>query len=144
AHAKGILHRDLKPANILVTSAGVKLLDFGLAKLTAPDADHTQTMAGSVMGTPAYMSPEQAQAKPLDARSDVFSLGAVLYELISGRRAFKGESMVDILSAVVRDEPASLEGPLAALVAGCLKKRAEERFSSMAEVRAALLNTRLS
>ncbi len=142
AHSKGILHRDLKPANILVTNAGVKLLDFGLAKLAIPNAEATQTLDGTVMGTPAYMSPEQAQARPLDARSDMFSFGAVLYEMISGRRAFQGGSMVDILSAVVRDEPAPLEGPLARLVTGCLKKQVAERFGSMAEVKAALVNTR--
>ena len=132
----------MKPANILVTGAGVKLLDFGLAKLAVSNAEATQTLDGTVMGTPAYMSPEQAQAKPLDARSDMFSFGAVLYGMISGRRAFQGGSIVDILSAVVRDEPAPLEGPLAGLVTGCLKKQVEERFGSMAEVKAALVNTR--
>jgi len=144
AHSRGILHRDLKPANILVTKKGsAKLLDFGLAKLTT-ESDATQTIEGTVLGTAAYMSPEQAQGKPLDDRSDVFSFGAVLYEMISGRQAFTGESVVDILSAVVRDEPSPLEGPLARLVAGCLKKRPAERFSSVAQVRVALGTLRTS
>jgi serine/threonine protein kinase len=111
AHGHGILHRDLKPANILITVKGTaKLLDFGLAKFAAAaGSDITQTVEGTVMGTAAYMSPEQAQGKPLDERSDIFSLGAVLYELVSGDRAFSGSSMVDVLSAVVRDEPRPLQ-----------------------------------
>jgi serine/threonine protein kinase len=98
AHRKGIIHRDLKPGNILVTDAGVKLLDFGLAKLlqeSNPDGDTvTQTQAGTILGTAAYMSPEQAEGKTVDARSDVFSFGLVLYEMLSGRRAFSGQTSV--------------------------------------------------
>ena len=92
AHRQGILHRDLKPANILLTDNGcAKLLDFGLAKLViAEDCDGTQTMEGTVLGTAAYMAPEQAEGKPLDERSDIFSFGTVLYEMISGTRAFTG------------------------------------------------------
>ena len=100
AHRRGILHRDLKPANIMVTGQGVgadlpqatiaKLLDFGLAKLASADADATRTADGVVSGTAGYMSPEQAEGKPLDVRSDIFSFGAVLYELLSGTRAFGG------------------------------------------------------
>src|SRR5262245_16208646 len=102
AHARGICHRDLKPDNILLTRKGtIKLLDFGIAKLTTTGGDRTQdptqaqTMTSGVVGTPLYMSPEQAEGAPIDARSDVFSLGAVLYELLTGRRAF------DSLAAVL-------------------------------------------
>jgi eukaryotic-like serine/threonine-protein kinase len=128
AHAAGILHRDLKPANILMTAKGAtKLLDFGVAKLIA-DGDATLTMA--ISGTPAYMSPEQTEGKPLDARSDIFSFGAVLYELPAGRRAF------DSLAAVLRDDPQALESPASAIVKRCLAKQPRRwvcaRFSKAA------------
>ncbi len=144
AHAKGIVHRDLKPGNIFVTGAGVKLLDFGLAKLRSAgeNSDDTlsMTMAGTVVGTVAYMSPEQAQAKPLDARSDIFSFGLVLYEMLSGQRAFSAETGIAVMAAIVRDEPKPLKaGPeLEKIVARCLRKNPAERFQSMTEVRAAL------
>jgi len=116
AHRKGITHRDLKPANILVTKAGVKLLDFGLAKRAAAvgEADATQTVAigltqvGTIVGTPEYMSKEQVEGKETDARSDIFSFGAVLYELITGKKAFEGKSAASVMAAVLRETPAPM------------------------------------
>jgi eukaryotic-like serine/threonine-protein kinase len=139
AHARGILHRDLKPANIMMTTSGAKLLDFGLAKILAEASDDaTRTMAGTVMGTASYMSPEQAQGKAIDARSDVFSFGAVLYELLTGRRVFERESLLDTLNAVVREDPRPLDSPASSIVMRCLAKQQENRFQTIAEVRAAL------
>ena len=144
AHEHGILHRDLKPANVIVVQQGgtphAKLLDFGVARLASDDPGATRTVAGEVMGTPAYMSPEQAAARPLDARSDVFSFGAVLYELLAGTRAFTGDSTAQILSAVLRDEPSPLEAPpaLQQIVRRCLAKDPDRRFQTMADVRHAL------
>src|SRR5580704_762365 len=140
AHSRGLLHRDLKPGNILVTAKGTaKLLDFGLAKLmTDSDSEATKTIEGAVMGTAAYMSPEQAQGKSLDERSDIFSFGTVLYEMLSGTRAFGGGSMLDILNSVVRDDPAPLQSPASGIVKRCLAKQPAQRFQSIAEVKAAL------
>ena len=143
AHNKGILHRDLKPANIMMTSAGTKLLDFGLAKIAAdPNDGATGTIAGTVLGTAAYMSPEQAQGMPADARSDVFSLGAVFYELLSGTRVFERSSFLDTLNAVVREEPPPLESPAANIITRCLAKQAASRFQTMRELKAALQQVR--
>jgi tetratricopeptide (TPR) repeat protein len=144
AHEHGILHRDLKPANVMVVRQGetphAKLLDFGVAQLASSDPSATRTVGGEVMGTPAYMSPEQVSAKPLDARSDVFSFGAVLYELLAGTRAFTGDSAAQILSAVLRDDPKPLEAPpaLQQIVRRCLAKDPDRRFPTMADVRQAL------
>jgi serine/threonine-protein kinase len=133
AHGRGILHRDLKPANILVTAKGTaKLLDFGLAKLTAgSDSDLTKTVEGTVMGTAAYMAPEQIEGKPCDARSDVFSFGAVLYEMLAGSRAFDG------MASVLRDDPKPPPA-LENLVLRCLAKQPGQRFPTITEVKAAL------
>jgi serine/threonine-protein kinase len=147
AHGKGIVHRDLKPANILATSGGVvKLLDFGLAKQShgSLTEDETQTMGvtqvGTIMGTPAYMSPEQAEGKPADARSDIFSFGAVLYEMLAGRRAFSGGSSAATIGAIVHKNLDPLNAPpaLEAIVRRCLSKSPDGRFQSATDLRRAL------
>src|SRR5713101_6154711 len=149
AHKKNITHRDLKPANILVTTSGVKLLDFGLAKMgtasVAPASDDaTQSMdlteVGTVLGTAAYMSPEQTKGEQTDARSDIFSFGVVLYEMLSGRRAFSKKTAIETMAAIVRDEPAPMDAPLklSAIITRCLRKAPAERFQTAAEVRVAL------
>jgi serine/threonine protein kinase len=156
AHAAGIVHRDLKPSNIMITGQGaVKLVDFGLAKLLergAGESDATQTLVsaertaeGTTVGTAAYMSPEQAEGKPVDERSDIFSFGAVLYEMITGQRAFQGTTRLSTLSAVLRDEPKAPgeireETPdeLGRIIARCLRKEPGRRFQHMADLAVAL------
>ena len=132
AHASGVIHRDLKPANIMVTCDGiVKVLDFGLAR-RAPlsgEGDSALTVEGEILGTPAYMSPEQAEGKPSGPRSDVFSFGAVLYEMVTGRRAFVGQSPVAVLGAVLYADrsPAGLPRDLANVLNRCLAKDPSRR-----------------
>jgi len=138
AHAKGIVHRDLKPANIKLAPGNiVKVLDFGLAKPLAEDD-------GAVEGTPAYMSPEQVRGQPVDARTDVWAFGCVLYETLTGRRAFNGRCTADLLDAVLHAdvEPLDRGHPLAAIVERCLRKNPEDRFARIGDVRAALAHVR--
>jgi serine/threonine-protein kinase len=147
AHRHKITHRDLKPANIMITQRGVKLLDFGLAKLeTGPlqETDETLTQAltkqGQIVGTLQYMSPEQLQGKPADARSDIFSFGAVLYEMLSGKRAFEGSSAASVIAAVLERQPAPLElsPPLDRVIRACLEKDPEQRMQAARDAKRAL------
>jgi eukaryotic-like serine/threonine-protein kinase len=147
AHRNKITHRDLKPANILITKQGVKLLDFGLAKLentTLQQADATLTQAltkeGQIVGTLQYMSPEQLQGKEADARSDIFSFGAVLYEMLSGKRAFEGSSAASVIAAILERQPAPLElsPPLDRVIRACLEKDPERRIQTARDVKLAL------
>jgi Tol biopolymer transport system component/predicted Ser/Thr protein kinase len=163
AHAAGIIHRDLKPGNVMVSGApersgSIKVLDFGLAKLTdkadSRDREFTGSMhqdgapasgEGSIVGTVSYMSPEQAEGKKVDARSDIFSFGSLLYEMVTGRRAFQGDSRLSTLSAVLREEPKpasqiveGLPRELERIIARCLRKSPERRPQTMADLKVAL------
>jgi Tol biopolymer transport system component/predicted Ser/Thr protein kinase len=144
AHKKSITHRDLKPANIMLTKSGIKLLDFGLAKQSAPlkesDATNALTEQGQILGTLQYMSPEQLQGKEVDARSDLFSFGCVLYELLTGKRAFDGPSKASVIAAILEREPAALEiaRPLDRVVRRSLAKDPDQRFQTARDLKAAL------
>ncbi len=168
AHSIGIVHRDLKPANVMVTPEGLaKVLDFGLAKLALGEAalagfgvpmdsnditisihapsERPKTAEGAIIGTVAYMSPEQAEGRRIDARSDIFSFGAVLYEMLTGERAFHGGSGLEILAAVLRDTPRGFDKPsvdvspeLRDIVLRCLRKDPDQRYQAMTDVKTAL------
>jgi len=156
AHAGGIIHRDLNPGNIMVSEAGlIKVLDFGLAKLTerprlaeveSTGSPRVQTEEGMILGTVSYMSPEQAEGKKVDARSDMFSFGLVLYEMVTGQRAFQGETKMSTLAAILNQEPKpareitrTLPYDLEKVITRCLRKGPERRWQSIVDVKVALL-----
>jgi serine/threonine protein kinase len=152
AHRSGIIHRDLKPANIMVTRHGVKLLDFGIAKFernsTIVDSTLTGTLTsggtqlGFVLGTPQYMAPEQIQGRTVDTRSDIFALGCVLYEMLSGRKAFVGDSVADVSAAILVMQPAplsqivpSIPPALERTIGKCLCKDPDERWQTARDLK---------
>ena len=149
AHEKGIIHRDLKPANIMITAAGaVKVLDFGLAKAadssaasgdpaSSPTMTMSPTRVGMILGTAAYMSPEQARGKAVDRRADIWAFGAVLHEMLTGKQTFAGETITDVLASVVKEQPAldRLPGRVRMIVERCLQKDPRQRWQSIGDVR---------
>ena len=155
AHAHGIVHRDLKPGNVMVTDTGVKVLDFGIAKYTRTGDENAETdtagmteaaitARGQIVGTPAYMSPEQAEGKPVDARSDVFAFGIVLYEMVCGQVPFRGDTTLAALASTLQGTPEppshlrrEVPRPLEHLILRCLEKSPDARFSSGQELRKA-------
>ena len=156
AHEKHIVHRDLKPENLFITREGhIKILDFGIAKLTSLENSAsgsietwaTQTKAGSILGTICYMSPEQVRGKRVDHRSDIFSLGAILYEMVTGKRAFSGETEADTMTAVLKEDPSpvtlarqDIPRGFEQIVLDCLEKEPEKRFESVRDLAFALNN----
>src|SRR6266496_828760 len=159
AHAAGIVHRDLKPENLMISKDGfIKILDFGLAKLVEPGSTDLSVMPtavapptepGTVMGTAGYMSPEQAGGQPLDFRSDQFSLGAILYEMVTGQRAFQRKTGAETLVAILREEPEPIAqvspktpGPVRWIIERCLAKDPEERYASTKDLARDLASVR--
>jgi len=150
AHRQGITHRDLKPGNIMVTRSGLKLLDFGLAKfqpsivassLTEVPTQADMTAKGTIVGSIHYMSPEQLEGGEIDPRSDIFAFGAVLFEMLTGRKAFEGKSTVSVMSAILKDTPPPVSqlqsvSPPAVdrLIARCLAKNPEDRWQSAGDL----------
>src|SRR5215212_4413746 len=148
AHRKGIVHRDIKPDNIIVSTRYVKVLDFGIAKQIGGTADANLTQNNMVIGTPHYMSPEQAMGRAVDSRTDIFSLGVVLYEMLSGKKPFTGNAVTETLLKIVTQEPVDIAKAapgitpaLAAAVRTCMMKQPDQRFSDCDELRTALVKS---